>query len=55
MEEGSSASNILTIKPTGRMTLGRLRCRWEATIRKDFKEIDVITRNLLDLFQDGNY
>ena len=39
MEEGRSAFNILTGKPTGKIPLGRRRRRWEGNIRMDFEEI----------------
>ena len=39
MEEGRSAFNILTGKPTGKRPLGRPRRRWEDNIRMDLKEI----------------
>ena len=45
MEEGRSAFNILTGKPTGKRPLGRLRRRWEGNIRMDPKEIGINTRN----------
>ena len=37
MEEGRSASKILTDKPTGKRPLGRPQCRWEDNIRMDLK------------------
>jgi hypothetical protein len=39
MEEGRSAFNILTGKPTGKRPLGRPRRRSEDNIRMDFEEI----------------
>ena len=47
MEEGSSASNILTGIPAGEILLGRPRCRWEDSIRIDLKEIGINTKNRL--------
>ena len=38
MEEGRSAFEILTGKPTGKITLGRSKHRWEYTIRKVLKK-----------------
>ena len=38
MEEGKSAFNILTGKPTEKRPLGRPRRRWEDNIRMDFKK-----------------
>ena len=37
MEEGRSASKILTGKPTGRRPFGRTRRRWEDNIRMDLE------------------
>jgi hypothetical protein len=34
MEEGRRAFKILTVKPTGKRPLGRLRRRWEDNIRR---------------------
>ena len=45
MEEGRSAFNILTGKPTGKIPLGRCTRRWEDNIRMDLKEIGINTRN----------
>ena len=45
MEEGRSAFNILTGKPTRKRLLGRPKCRWEKNIRMDLQEIGVNTRN----------
>ena len=45
MEEGRSALNILTGKPTGKRSLGRPRRRWEDNIRMVLKEIGINTRN----------
>ena len=39
MDEGRSAFNILTSKPTGKRPLGRPRRRWEGNIRMDLEEI----------------
>ena len=41
MDEGRSAFNILTGKPTGKKALGRPRRRWEDHIRMDLKEIGI--------------
>ena len=54
-EEGRSASKILTGKPTRNIPLRRLRRKWEDHIRKDLKEIDINTRNWVDLGQDRDY
>ena len=55
MEEGRSAFQILTGKPTGYRLLGRPRCRWEDNIRVDLKEIGINTRNWVDSAQDRDY
>ena len=41
MEEGRSAFNILTGKPTEKRPLGRPRRRWENNIRMDLKEMGI--------------
>ena len=41
MEEGKSASKILTGNPTGKRFLGRPRRRWEDNIRMDVEEIGI--------------
>ena len=38
-EEGRSAFEILTGKPTGKIPLGRPRRKWDYNIRMDFEEI----------------
>jgi hypothetical protein len=50
MEEGRSVFKILTGVP-----LGRARPRWEDNIRKDFKDVDIDTRNWVDSAQGRNY
>ena len=37
MEEGRNSFKILTGTPTGKIPLGRSRCRWEDNIRMDLK------------------
>ena len=51
MEEGKSAFNLLTGKPTGKRSLGRSRHRWEDNIRMDLKGIGINTRNWVDSAQ----
>ena len=41
MEEGRSAFNILTGKPTGKRPLERPRRRWKNNIRMDLEEIGI--------------
>ena len=53
MEEGKSAFNILTGKPTEKRPLGRRR--WEDSIRMDLKEIHINPRNWVDSAQGRNY
>ena len=55
MEEGRSAFTILTGKPTGNITLGRPKRRWEDNIRMDLKEIGINTRNWVDSAQNRDY
>ena len=55
MEEGSNTFKMLTDKPTGKSSLRRPRRRWEDNIRMDIKEIDINTRNWVDLTQDRGY
>ena len=43
MEESRNAFKILPGKPTGKIPLGRPRCRWEDSIRMDLKEIGIST------------
>ena len=45
MEEGRSAFNILTDKPTGMRPLGRPCHRWKGNVRMDHKEMVVNARN----------
>ena len=55
MEEGRSAFIILTGRPAGKIPLGRPRRRWEDNIRMYLKEIDLNTKNWIDLAQDRDY
>ena len=55
MEEGGTAFNLLTGKPTGKRHLGRPRRRRKDNIRMDLKEIDINTRNWVDSAQDKDY
>ena len=55
MEEGRSAINMLTGKPTGKIPLGRPRRRWEDNIRMDLEEIGINAGNCVDSAQDKNY
>ena len=55
MEEGSSASKIVTCKPTGKRLLGRPRRRWEDSIGMDLVEIVNIAGNWVDSAQDRGY
>ena len=51
MEEGRSAFKIFK----GKRFLGRPRLRWEDSIRMDLNEINVNSRNLLNLAQDRDF
>ena len=44
---------ILTGTPAGKRPLGRQRRRWEDNIRMNPKEMDINTRNWVDLAQDN--
>ena len=55
MDEGISAFNILTCKPTGKRPLGSPRHKWEGNIRMDPKEIGVNMRKLVEPAQDRDY
>ena len=46
MEGDRSDFNILTVKPTDKYSLGRFRRRWENSIRMNFKQIVINTREL---------
>ena len=49
MEEDKSDFKMLT------KCLGRPRWRWKDNIRMDIKEIDIKTRNWVDLARDRDY
>ena len=55
MEEGRSASEILTGKPTGKRVLGSPRRRWEDNIRMELEEIGINAGNWVDSAQDRDY
>ena len=57
MEEGKSTFKMLTGKPTGKRSSGRLRWRREGNIRMDLKEIRVgiNTGNLVDSAENRDY
>ena len=55
MEEGRSAFNILTGKPTGKRPLVMPRRRWEDNIRMDLEEMCTNAGNWVDLAKDRNY
>ena len=55
MEEGRNAFKILTGKPTGKIPLGRLRRRWEDTIRMALEEVGINAGNWVDSAQDRDY
>ena len=52
MEEGRSDFKILTVKPTGKRSVGMSRRRWQDSMKMDVKEIGVNTKNWLDSAQD---
>ena len=45
----------LTVTPTGKIPLGRPRCRWEDNIRMDLKEIGIKKKNWVLSDQDRDY
>ena len=47
-----SVFKILTGKPTGKITLGRPRRRWEDNIRIDLEEIGINAGNWVDSAKD---
>ena len=55
MEEGRSAFEILTGKPTAKIPLGRPRRRCEDNIRMDLEEVGINAGNWVDSTQDRNY
>ena len=55
MEEGRGAFKILTGTHTGKRPLERPSHRWEDNIEMGLKEIDISTRNWVDLAQDMDY
>ena len=55
MEEGRSAFQIVTGKPTGKRPLGRPRCKWEDNFRMKLEEISINAGNWVDLAQDIDY
>ena len=55
MEKGRGAFKMLTGTPTGKVSLGRPRCRWEDNIRMDLKEIGINRRNWVDSKQGRGY
>ena len=55
MEEGGSAFEIETGKPTGKRPLGRTRRRWEDNVGIDLKGIGINTRSRVPSVQDRDY
>jgi hypothetical protein len=52
MGEKRNVYRILVGKPEGKRPLGRPRCRWEANIRLDLREIGWSGMDWIDLAQD---
>ena len=46
---------MVTGKPREKRPVGRPRRRWENNIRMDLKEIDINTRNWVNLIHDRDY
>ena len=55
IEEGRNAFKILTGKSTEKRSRGRPRHRWDDRIRMELKEIDVNTKNWINLTQNRDY
>ena len=55
MEEGRSAIQILTGKPTGKRPLGRPRHRWKDNIQMNLEEIGINAGIWVDSTQDRDY
>ena len=55
MEKCRSSFKILTGISTGKIPLGRHRCRWKDDIRMDLEEIRINTRNWVDSAQGRDY
>ena len=55
MEESRTAFKIVTVKPTGKRSLGRFRCRWEDNVRKYLKETGINRRNWVDSARGRDY
>ena len=55
MEEGRSAFEILTGKPTGKRPLRRPSRRWEDNIRMDLEEIGINAGKWVDSAQGRDY
>ena len=55
MDEGRSAFQILTCKPTEKRPLGRPKRRWQDNIRMDLEEIRINAGNWVDSAQGRDY
>ena len=55
MKDGRSAFKILTSTPTGNISSGRPRRRWEDNIITDLKEIDINRGIWVNSDQDRDY
>jgi len=48
VEENRGVCRVLVVKPGGKKTLGRPRCRWEDNIKVDLQEVG---RGVMDWFK----
>jgi hypothetical protein len=51
MEERRNIYGVLVVKPKGKRTLGRPRCKWEDNIEMDFQEVGCRGMDWIDLAQ----
>jgi hypothetical protein len=52
MGEGRGVYRVMVGRPEGKRPLGRPRCRWEDSIKVDFREIGIDGSNWIRLVQD---
>jgi hypothetical protein len=52
MGEGRGFYRVLVVRPQGKTSLGRPRCRWEDNIEMDLREIVINGENWIQVAQD---